>query len=141
MELHTLTFPAKKNRKRVGRGGRRGTYSGRGVKGQKSRSGGNVDPLFEGGRSSLTERMKKLRGHKAFRPAKVTVTFAMLERAYEDGETVSPATLVAKKLLSKKNCPRGVKIVATGNLTKKLSVSDDIALSESAAKHFEAPSK
>ena len=132
MQIHELTAPAHAKRKRVGRGGKRGTYSGRGVKGQKSRSGGNVDPLFEGGRSSLVERMKKTRGVKAFNHEKTTVTLAMLEMNYEDGETVSLETLLEKKILTKKIKSRGVKVVASGKITKKLTIAGEIGLSQGA---------
>ncbi|NCU41348.1 MAG: 50S ribosomal protein L15 [Candidatus Moranbacteria bacterium] len=132
MQIHEIITERKKSRKRVGRGGKRGTYSGRGNKGQKSRSGGNVDPLFEGGRSSLVERMKKNRGKKAFSPKKITVTLTKLEKSFENGEMVSLETLLAKKILSKKTFSFGAKVVATGSLTKKLIISGDILLSSSA---------
>lgn len=132
MQIHELELSPKKSRKRVGRGGKRGTYSGRGVKGQKSRSGGNVDPLFEGGRSSLVERMKKVRGVKAFRQPKVTVTLAKINRLFEDGDVVSIAALVEKKILSHKTRVRGVKVVASGDITKKVTISDRIAISQKA---------
>ena len=53
MQIHELKVKAKKTKKRIGRGGKRGTYSGKGNKGHKARSGGNVDPLFQGGSTSL----------------------------------------------------------------------------------------
>ena len=65
MQIHELNTKKRKAKKTIGRGGKRGTYSGKGNKGQKARSGGSMDPLFEGGRSSLVERMKKLRGFKS----------------------------------------------------------------------------
>ncbi len=134
--MHELTT-TKKTRKRVGRGGKFRKTAGRGTKGQKSRSGGNVDPLFEGGRSSLVQRMKKNRGFKAVHVAKRTVTLAMLDKTYSDGETVSIETLVAHGVIRKSQKHAGVKIVATGTLTKKnLHLADDIACSTSAAALF-----
>ena len=66
MKQHELRSPqgAKKNRKRIGRGNARGTgtYSGRGIKGQNSRSGGGVRPGFEGGQQRLIKGMPSLRG-------------------------------------------------------------------------------
>ena len=117
MQIHEIITERKKSRKRVGRG--------------------NVDPLFEGGRSSLVERMKKSRGKKAFSSKKITVTFAKLEKSFENGEKVSLETLLAKKILSKKTFSFGAKIVATGTLTKKLSISEDVLLSSSAQEAIE----
>lgn len=122
MQIHQISAAKRKERKTVGRGGKRGTYSGRGNKGQKARSGGSVDPLFEGGRSSLVERLKKVRGFKSMHPKKVTVKLSALEKSYADGETVSLETLVAKGVVNKKDASRGAKIVATGALSKKLTV-------------------
>ncbi len=133
MQIHQLKVVAKKKRKRVGRGGKRGTYSGRGMKGQKSRSGGNVDPLFEGGRSSLVQRMKKLRGFKSIHPKKVAITLSVLDKNFSDGDKVTLQSLLDKKLLSKKTVKRGVKILNTGKITKNLIISQDILVSKGAS--------
>ncbi|QQS61563.1 MAG: 50S ribosomal protein L15 [Candidatus Moraniibacteriota bacterium] len=132
MQIHELSIKGKKDRKRVGRGGKRGTYSGRGTKGQKSRSGSKIDPLFEGGRSSLVERMKKSRGVKSIHLKKITLTTEKLESHYEGGETVSIETLLAKKILTKKNERNGVKIVFKGKLSKNLVIGSEILLSQNA---------
>ena len=65
-KLNSFKLPAKrKSRTRVGRGnGSKGTYSGRGLKGQKSRSGGGVPLFFEGGQLPLVKRLPFLRGFK-----------------------------------------------------------------------------
>lgn len=61
MQLHQLKPNNKKRKaKRVGRGGKRGTYSGKGMKGQKSRSGRKFEPIVRG----LIKRYPKLRGYK-----------------------------------------------------------------------------
>ncbi len=138
MQMHELITTSKKSRKRVGRGGKFRKTAGRGTKGQKARSGGNVDPLFEGGRSSLVQRMKKRRGFTAVHASRCTVTLTALERVFEDGATVSMDTLVAYGVLRKSQKARGAKIVATGTLTKKLVIGDDIALSAAAAKILKA---
>jgi large subunit ribosomal protein L15 len=58
MQINTLKIKTpKKKRKTIGRGGKKGTYSGKGNKGQKARSGSKLDPLFEGGRSTLIDHM------------------------------------------------------------------------------------
>lgn len=140
MQIHELTAPDRKKRKTLGRGGKRGTYSGRGNKGQKARSGGNVDPLFEGGRSTLTERLKKIRGFKSMYAKVNTVTLRCLEKSYEDGETVSIETLVAKGIVDKARVKRGTKIVATGKLTKKLILGAGVSVSEAASALFQTGS-
>ncbi len=136
MQIHELQLKSRKKKKVIGRGGKRGTTAGKGTKGQKARSGGNVDPLFEGGRSTFVERLKKVRGFKAVSPKKITVTLAQLERAFSDGETVSVETLFAKKIVDRKARVAGVKIVSTGTLTKKLKLDAVVSASESARKLF-----
>ncbi|OGI21319.1 MAG: 50S ribosomal protein L15 [Candidatus Moranbacteria bacterium RIFCSPHIGHO2_01_FULL_55_24] len=132
MQIHQLSVTGRKGKKRIGRGGKRGTTSGRGSKGQKARSGASVDPLFEGGRSTFVERLKKVRGRKAVNPQKYTVTLAEIDRAFENGETVTVALLVERNVVSKKALSAGVKIVATGTTKKKLSLEEGIKTSEKA---------
>lgn len=138
MQIHQLTVAKKKARKRIGRGGKLGTTAGRGSNGQKSRSGASVDPLFEGGRSTFLERLKKVRGFKAVHEKLHTVTLSEIERTFSEGETVTRTTLVAKKLVSKRALREGAKVVATGSLTKKLTLGGDVAASEKAKAAFSA---
>lgn len=138
MQIHELKVAKKKNRKRIGRGGKTGTTAGRGSNGQKSRTGASVDPLFEGGRSTLLERMKKVRGFKSIHPKKHTVTLTDLERVLSDGDVVTRALLVEKRIVDKKALHEGVKIVATGTLSKKLTLGADVLASETAKKAFAA---
>ena len=138
MQIHELKVAKKKNRKRIGRGGKTGTTAGRGSNGQKSRTGASVDPLFEGGRSTLLERMKKVRGFKSIHPKKHTVTLTDLERVLADGDVVTRALLVEKRIVDKKALHEGVKIVATGTLSKKLTLGADVLASETAKKAFTA---
>lgn len=132
MQIHTLSTEKKKGRKRIGRGGRRGTTAGRGSNGQKSRTGSSVDPLFEGGRTTLLERMKKVKGFKSPRAKRVTLPLSLLEKHFEAGEEVSRATIIGKKLFSPKHTAGGFKVVSGGELTKKLSFDSKIRFSESA---------
>ncbi len=132
MQIHQLTLKKRKPKKTIGRGGKRGTYSGRGNKGQKARSGAAIDPLFEGGRSSLTERLKKVRGFKSRTPKKSVVKLFDLEKNFKDGEVVSIETLIAAKIISKKDSKDGVKILTTGEITKKLTIEKGLLLSETA---------
>jgi large subunit ribosomal protein L15 len=123
---------ARKDRKRVGRGlgSGKGRYSGRGIKGQKSRSGSNKMPAgFEGGQMPLDMRAPKLRGNTSadampigpFRTYSQPINLRDLERVFEDGATVNLEALVEKGLL--KNTKADVKVLGTGELTKKLSVT------------------
>ncbi len=138
MQIHELKVAKKKERKRIGRGGKQGTTAGRGSNGQKSRTGASVDPLFEGGRSTLLERMKKVRGFKSIHAKKHTVTLTELDRKLSHGDVVTRALLVEKCVVDKKALHEGVKIVATGTLSKKLSLGADVLASETAKKAFTA---
>ncbi len=132
MQIHQLKLKKRKPKKTIGRGGKRGTYSGRGNKGQKARSGASIDPLFEGGRSSLTERLKKVRGFKSRSPKKSVVKIFDLEKGFKDGDVVSIETLVTARIISKKDSKDGVKILSTGEITKKLIISSELLLSQTA---------
>lgn len=132
MQIHQLKTRKRKEKKTVGRGGKRGTYSGRGNKGQKARSGAKIDPLFEGGRSSLIMRLKKVRGFKSCNAKKNIVKLQTLEKALKDGETVSLEKLVSSKIIKKVNAKNGIKILATGTIKKKFTVEKGILLSKNA---------
>ncbi|MCD6149780.1 50S ribosomal protein L15 [bacterium] len=134
MQIHELKVNKKKDRKRIGRGGKRGTYSGRGMKGQKSRSGAKKDPLFEGGRTSLIDRLKKTRGFKSSHFKKVNINLDDLEKNFKDSDSVSVKSLMKLKLINKLEAKRGIKILGDGKLTKKLIIDKDILLSKSAEK-------
>ena len=97
MQIHQLKIRPKKSRRRVGRGGKKGTYSGRGMKGQKSRSGASVNPIFEGGRSTLIEHLPKMRGFKSIYPKNQVVNLEKLEKYFIDGDIVSPAFCAKKE--------------------------------------------
>lgn len=129
MSITANTIKSNKNArsraKRVGRGNSsgKGTYSGKGMKGQKSRSGsGNT--MRVGFKASL-QKMPKLRGFKSLQAKKATVTLAMLERGCEEGAKVTPAYLEKKGLIA--HAGNGVKIVARGELKKKINVHKCLA--------------
>lgn len=133
LKLHELK-PYKGSRKRrkvVGRGlgSGHGTYSGRGAKGQNARTGGGVRPGFEGGRQPLIRQIPKLRGFKSPHGKAVAVTLAKLNK-FNDGETVTVAELVKRHII-----PTGskVKILATGELKKKLEVHLPVSAGAKAA--------
>jgi len=109
-------------RKRIigrGQGSGRGTTAGKGNKGQKARSGGKTYIGFEGGQMPLYRRLAH-RGFSnyPFKKEWQIVNLGEIEKRYEANETVDPASLY-KKGLVKKSIP--VKILATGDFTKKLS--------------------
>jgi large subunit ribosomal protein L15 len=123
---------ARKDRKRVGRGlgSGKGRYSGRGIKGQKSRSGSaKMRPGFEGGQMPLYMRLGKQRGSTSkdampigpFRTHSVPVNVSELERVFADGDTVNIEALLEKGLI--KNTRADVKVLGNGELKKKLSVT------------------
>ncbi|MBP7811953.1 MAG: uL15 family ribosomal protein [Candidatus Moranbacteria bacterium] len=135
MQIHELTLAPRKEVKRIGRGGKRGTTSGRGTKGQGAH-GKKKDPLFEGGRSTLIDRMKKSRGFKSPHAKKVTLTFTQINARYSDGEVITLETLLAKHMITPRDAKSGVKIVATGKLSKKVTLGEGILTSEVATGFF-----
>jgi len=147
LNLHSLS-PAqpRKDRKRVGRGlgSGKGRYSGRGIKGQKSRAGSHKLPAgFEGGQMPIDMRLPKLRGSTSadampigpFRTYSQPINLRDLEARFDAGAEVSPESLVEKGLL--KNTRVDVKILGSGELTKKLSISAH-GFSKSAREKIEA---
>ena len=133
LNLSTLK-PAQKRkaRKRVGRGmgSGKGRYSGRGIKGQKSRSGSHtMRPGFEGGQMPIYMRLGKKRGPYSkdampvgpHRTHTVALNVRDLERVFDDGADVSLEALTEKGLI--KNTRIDVKILGEGDLKKKLSVT------------------
>jgi len=122
MQLHEIAPKHKtKKRKRVGRGGKKGTYSGRGMKGQGARAGKRLKPAIR----SIIKMYPKLRGY-SFNPLTEKpsiVNVGILENAFQDGETVSPQSLVEKNIVrkAKGRFPK-IKILGDGKLTKKLTI-------------------
>jgi len=150
MQLSTLKPKhRRKKHKRIGRGGKRGTTSGQGTKGQKSRAGASVRPGFRGGDNRIWQLFPKQRGAsskpgnksphrkhryysvKRFKPWEVNLRDLA---DYREGETVSLETLAAKGVI-----PAGAyraKILATGDLKKKLAFSG-VSVSASARAKIE----
>jgi large subunit ribosomal protein L15 len=147
LNLSNLT-PAqpRKARKRVGRGlgSGKGRYSGRGIKGQKSRAGSNKMPAgFEGGQMPIDMRVGKLAGNTSadalpigpFRTYSQPVNVGSLEERFDAGADVTLEALKAAGLVAKLSVD--VKILGQGELTKKLSVTAH-SFSKSAAEKIEA---
>ncbi len=128
MQLHTFS-PRTKNKKNppVGRGGKRGKTSGRGGKGQTARAGHKIRPESR----DLIKKLPKLRGHGKNRARTVrtnripvsAVNLSAIEALYKAGETVSPASLLARDLVRRaKGRAPVVKILGAGAVTKALVV-------------------
>ena len=124
MQLHNLKPTKKKKKKVVGRGGCHGTYSTRGMKGQKSRSGGGKGRSFAGDKTPLFRRTPKLRGFKSLYAKNNITNVSMLETNFESGDVINPNSLLRKGLISKIK-PR-VKILGNGELNKKFIIENCI---------------
>jgi len=122
IKLSNLKPPrgVKKNRKRIGRGIGSGTgkTSGKGQKGQKSRSGGNPHPWFEGGQMPLYRRLPKRGFTNIFKKEYEVVNVGQLAGMSQEGP-VTPLVLKEKGLVKKGDA---VKILGTGDLSASLSV-------------------
>jgi len=138
MQIHTLKpSTPRKHKKVIGRGGKRGTTSGKGTKGQKSRAGASVRPGFRGGDNRMWQLFPKQRGaskkhgnkrphakHRYFsikrwKPWEVNLSALA---AFTEGDTVTPQTLADKGVVPAGSSP--VKILGTGDLKKKLTFKD-----------------
>jgi large subunit ribosomal protein L15 len=131
LRIDTLAPPrgSKRRRRRVGRGlgSGRGTYAGRGIKGQKARSGKGPRPGFEGGQTPLAKRIPFRRGVRAYgsahtggvpRPPYVEVTLKQLTR-FQPGSEVTPERLREAGVVSRDG---RIKILGTGRLAHPLVV-------------------
>ena len=126
MQQHSLKSPqgSKKNRKRVGRGDSSGSgsYSGKGMKGQKSRSGGGVRPGFEGGQLPLIKKLSALRGfNNIFRREFIPINLNTISKLYEKDNEISPETLVEKNVLKDTKSP--IKILGHGEINFSVKVT------------------
>jgi large subunit ribosomal protein L15 len=141
MQLHELKAVSGRTKRRVGRGGKRGTFSGRGSKGQKSRSGTRIRPGFRGGDNPLWKLFPKQRGASKKTDIKralfqmavnqvAIVNLKSLNAAFKEGEKVSKKSLLKKGLIA--TSKHGVKILGSGELKKKLVFEKDITFSKSA---------
>ena len=136
MQLHNL----KKNKtnrvsRQVGRGGKRGTTSGRGTKGQKARAGNKRRPELR----DIIKKLPKLRGYrfKTISEKPAVVNLFLINKAFETGEMVNAMNLVAKKLINKKSGKMPViKVLGTGVLTKALTF-ENCLVSDSAKEKIE----
>ncbi|MCL2098909.1 MAG: 50S ribosomal protein L15 [Oscillospiraceae bacterium] len=140
MKLHELS-PAEgsvreRYRKGRGPGSGNGKTAGKGHKGQNSRAGGGVRPGFEGGQTPLHRRIPK-RGFKnaRFKKEYAIINLGTLDKRFADGDEVTLEVLSAAKVIKKEYC--GLKVLAKGELTKKLTVKARV-FSESAKNKIES---
>jgi len=131
MQIHELKPKHKqRSKKRVGRGGKKGTYSGKGNKGQSSRAGRKMVPMIR----ELIKRYPKLKGYRAFAMPKnlAIVNLVTLDKTSKDGEIINPENLLKKGIIRMINGKKpSVKILGKGTLEKKL-VIENCKISESA---------
>lgn len=143
MQIHNLKSPSSnKTAHRIGRGGKRGKTSGKGGKGQTARAGNRRRPEMR----DVIKKLPKLRGHgknrartvNAERVLPVVVNLKALEIAFAVGSVVTPATILATGIISKSGgrVP-AVKILGTGEITKKLTITG-CSFSTSAKEKIEA---
>jgi len=139
--LNTLKRYSVRPKAAVGRGGKRGKTSGRGTKGQNARAGHKKRPEIRDVIKKIPKRRgfgkKRSRTTWNARPRATVVTLARLDQVFAAGDIVTPKTLVEKQAV---RSPKGkvpiVKILATGEIGKKLSVSG-CAISVSAKEAIE----
>jgi len=143
MKLHELekNIGATHAKKRVGRGpgSGLGKTSGRGQKGQKARSGGSINPVFEGGQLPLYRRIPK----RGFSNAKFKTRYAVINlkdlNGFEDGAVVTPALLKDAGII--KNQLDGIKVLGEGKLEKKITIQASKFSTSAMEKIKEAGSK
>jgi len=141
LQLHKLKFRRKK-KIRVGRGGKRGGYSGRGQKGQKSRAGSRIRLGFRGGDTPVWKLFPKQRGaskktkikHRFFdasnkKPQALNV--GKINNVFKVGEKINLQTLYEKGLI--RSIKQKIKILADGEIDKKLEF-DKLIMSSAAKK-------
>lgn len=139
--LHNLTnsHRVEVNVQRVGRGvgSRRGKTSGRGHKGDKSRSGYKCRYGKEGGQLPLYRKLPT-RGfsNEGFRKAPFAINLSMIDSLYESGETVSAQTLIDKGF-SPRKIANGIKILSVGEISKKGIIIEATSISKNAIKKLE----
>lgn len=140
MQLHDIKpkTPRKYSRQ-VGRGGKRGKTSGRGTKGQSARAGNKKRPELR----DIIKKLPKRRGYgknRAIatfpRPRAFPINVSVLEQ-FENGATVNPSALIAAGAVTARQAGKGgIKILATGELTKKLTL-EGFTISTSAKEKIE----
>ncbi|MBI2644102.1 MAG: uL15 family ribosomal protein [Candidatus Wildermuthbacteria bacterium] len=122
MQFHEIhPIHQQKKRKRIGRGGKKGTYSGRGLKGQNARTGTEFKPVIR----ELIKRYPKIRGSRSHKQGekKTVINLDALQKHFDAGTTVTPQLLIEKSVVrvSGKGTP-AIKILGKGGIKKALSI-------------------
>lgn len=135
LTLHSLPASGNKKSRRVGRGAgsHRGTYSGRGIKGQRARSGGRGGLKLRGLKQTFLH-VPKMKGMKPRFESAQVVTLAQLEKVAKAGDVVTATYLLEKGLIM--DAEARIKVLSDGTLTKKLEVA--VRASDSARSAIEA---
>jgi large subunit ribosomal protein L15 len=124
MQLHQIKAKTKKkNKKRIGRGGKRGTYSGKGIKGQKSRAGRKMRPQWR----DIIKKLPKKRGYRfaSIKKKPAVLNLDVLEKKFNENEKVTPKILFEKGIIKKiKGILPEVKLLGGGDITKPFLVSE-----------------
>jgi len=141
LSIHTIkpARGAKKKRKRVGRGDSsgKGTYSGRGIKGQRSRSGGKSGLKKLGMRQMLLQVPKK-RGFKSVKPKNQVVNLVDINKNFKDGNLINPKILLKAGLIGTIKLP--VKILGKGELKMKNLKFEGVKMSGAVSEKVEGKS-
>ena len=129
MQAHQLT-KTKKKIQRIGRGGKRGTYSGKGTKGQKARAGRRIRPQIR----DIIKKIHKQRGYafKSFRKKPFVVDIAKIAEKFVSGDVITPDSLIKSGLLK---IPKGkkikIKVLGKNTTEKKFNFEKGISMSKS----------
>ncbi|MDT7868233.1 MAG: uL15 family ribosomal protein [Candidatus Pacebacteria bacterium] len=131
VQIHQINFRLKKS-KRIGRGGKRGNYSGRGMKGQKARAGAKIRPALR----DVILKFPKLRGvgNKKIERRIIEVNLEKVDKAFNEKEFVDLKSLQERKIIK---IPKSwktfkIKVLGKGSLTKPLIFSKELLFSKKA---------
>lgn len=134
MQIHELKpQTAWRRKRRIGRGGKRGTTAGRGTKGQKARAGAKIRPAIR----DILKKLPKRRGYRfrPFRSRPVPLNLSRLAARFPDGASVDPAALMTAGLVRRmKGRVPAVKVLGGSPIAKRLHMRG-VALSASARRH------
>ncbi|MCA9369684.1 MAG: 50S ribosomal protein L15 [Pseudomonadales bacterium] len=122
--LNSLSKTTTKSKKRVGRGygsGVGGHTSGRGMKGQKSRTGANIPLWFEGGQLPLIKRLPMLRGKGRFKVVRPTAEITLSELERMSADTITRETLVLENVIDP--AFKKAKVIASGTIKRRVTLS------------------
>ncbi len=129
VQINEIKFKLKK-KKRIGRGGKRGNYSGRGIKGQKARAGAKIRPALR----DIILKFPKKRGVGNIKIEKkiLEINLDWINKFFNDGELVTPERILNKIRIPKSYKNLKIKILGRGKLTKKVIFSQDFLFSKRA---------